>query len=154
MNRKSIRKLVLGSVSVMSMAITAPALADETAAENEDATIIVFGKGQTRQVQELSSEDIQLLAPGTSPLKAIEKLPSVNFQSADPFGNYEWSARVSIRSFNQNQLGFNVDGIPLGDMSYGNHNGLHISRVVSPENVGSVRLSQGAGSLATQSTNN
>jgi iron complex outermembrane receptor protein len=94
------------------------------------------------------------LLPGTSPIRAIEKLPSVNIQAADPFGNYEWSTRVTIRSFNQNQLGFNFDGIPLGDMSYGNHNGLHISRIVSPENIGSVRVSQGAGSLGTQSTNN
>nr|MBA4771271.1 TonB-dependent receptor [Sphingobium sp.] len=80
--------------------------------------------------------------------------PSVNFQSADPFGNYEWSQRVTIRSFNQNQLGFTFDGIPLGDMSYGNHNGLHITRAISSENIGSVRVSQGAGSLGTQSTGN
>jgi iron complex outermembrane receptor protein len=39
-------------------------------------------------------------------------------------------------------------------MTYGNHNGLHISRVVSPENIGSVRVTQGAGSLGTQSSNN
>ena len=95
-----------------------------------------------------------MLLPGTSPIRAIEKLPSVNIQSADAFGNYEWSTRVTIRSFNQNQLGFNFDGIPLGDMSYGNHNGLHISRIVSPENIGSVRVTQGAGSLGTQSSNN
>jgi iron complex outermembrane receptor protein len=39
-------------------------------------------------------------------------------------------------------------------MTYGNHNGLHISRVVSPENIGTVRVTQGAGALGTQSTNN
>ncbi|MFN3468367.1 MAG: TonB-dependent receptor domain-containing protein, partial [Novosphingobium sp.] len=93
-------------------------------------------------------------ASGTSPLKAIEKLPSVNFQSADAFGNYEWSTRITIRGFNQNQLGFNLDGIPLGDMSYGNNNGLHISRAISPENIGVTRVSQGSGSIAAQSTNN
>lgn len=136
---------------------TMPAMAQAPAADAEIAEgeeIVVFGKGETRQVQELSGEDLATLTPGTSPLKAIEKLPGVNFQAADPFGNYEWSTRVSIRSFNQNQLGFTFDGIPLGDMSYGNHNGLHISRVISPENVGSVRVSQGAGAIGTQSTNN
>lgn len=116
--------------------------------------IIVFGRGETRQVQEIKAADIITLTPGTSPLKAIEKLPGVNFQASDPFGNYEWSARISIRSFNQNQLGFTFDGIPLGDMTYGNHNGLHISRAISSENIGSVRVSQGAGSIGTQSTNN
>ena len=130
--------------------------ADAAAAPDAGASadIVVFGRGETRQVQELQGKEITILTPGTNPLKAIEKLPSVNFQSADPFGNYEWSQRVTIRSFNQNQLGFTFDGIPLGDMSYGNHNGLHITRAVSSENIGSVRVSQGAGSLGTQSTGN
>ena len=147
--------------------LAAPALAqdiaipaDEAAVEGDAAAdaatdaIVVFGKGETRQVQEVKAADIAVLLPGTSPIRAIEKLPSVNIQSADAFGNYEWSTRVTIRSFNQNQLGFNFDGIPLGDMSYGNHNGLHISRIVSPENIGVVRVSQGAGAIGTQSTNN
>lgn len=133
-----------------ALAAEAEAAAD-AGAENE---IIVFGQGETRQVQEIDNSEIVILTPGSSPIKAIEKLPSVNIQAADPFGNYEWSTRVTIRSFSQNQLGFTFDGIPLGDMSYGNHNGLHISRVASPENIGSVRVSQGAGSIGTQSTNN
>ncbi len=151
----TIGKVISGTTSLLALALATPALAQAPDAEaGEDDAIIVLGKGETRQVQEISASDIVLLTPGTSPLKAIEKLPSVNFQSADPFGNYEWSARVTIRSFSQNQLGFNFDGIPLGDMTYGNHNGLHISRVISPENVGSVRVTQGAGALGTQSTNN
>ncbi|MEQ1494602.1 MAG: TonB-dependent receptor [Novosphingobium sp.] len=128
--------------------------ADAPDAAEEAGEIVVFGQGETRQVQQVGARDIAALLPGTSPIRAIEKLPSVNVQSADAFGNYEWSTRVTIRSFSQNQLGFNFDGIPLGDMSYGNHNGLHISRVVSPENIGSVRVTQGSGSLGTQSTNN
>lgn len=116
--------------------------------------IIVTGRGQSRQVQQLNQADLAILAPGTSPLKAIEKLPSVNFQSADAFGAYEWSQRVSIRGFNQNQIGFTLDGIPLGDGSYGNTNGLHISRAISSENIGRTSVSQGSGSLGTQATNN
>lgn len=146
------------AILFLSTAIySAPALAESEVAglDAEGAPdIIVFGQGETRQVQEIQSDAILTLAPGTSVLKAIEKLPGVAFQSADAFGNYEWSTRVSIRSFNQNQLGFTFDGVPLGDMSYGNHNGLHISRVVSPENIGTVRVSQGAGAIGTQSTNN
>jgi iron complex outermembrane receptor protein len=95
-----------------------------------------------------------LAPPGTSPLKVLEKLPGVSFQSADAFGAYEWSTHISIRGFNQNQLGFTLDGIPLGDMSYRNSNGLHISRAVSSENIGSVTVSQGAGALGTASTSN
>lgn len=156
--------VLLASTSpIAALAPAAPAFAAETAApapeaaapaESADAEIVVLGSGQTRQVQELSTADLTILASGTSPLKAIEKLPSVNFQSADAFGNYEWSTRVTIRGFNQNQLGFTLDGIPLGDMSYGNSNGLHISRAITSENIGVTRVSQGSGSIATQSTNN
>ncbi|HOB14879.1 MAG TPA: TonB-dependent receptor [Novosphingobium sp.] len=148
--------ILLASSALLPQAALAAEAAPAADAETEtsDAEIVVFGKGETRQVQEVDARDIVTLAPGTSPIRAIEKLPSVNIQSADAFGNYEWSTRVTIRSFNQNQLGFNFDGIPLGDMSYGNHNGLHISRVVSPENIGTVRVTQGSGALGTQSTNN
>lgn len=136
-----------------------PAYAEEAVegadvAGNEADAIIVYGKGETRQVQVLDTASLTILAPGTSPLKAIERLPSVNFQAADPFGNYEWSARVTIRGFNQNQLGFNLDGIPLGDMTYGNNNGLHVSRAIMPENIARTTVSQGAGSISAQSTNN
>ena len=122
--------------------------------EPDQTDIIVTGRGESRQVQELRAGDIAILAPGTSPLKAIEKLPSVNFQSADAFGTYEWAQRVSIRGFNQNQIGFTLDGIPLGDGSYGNTNGLHISRAISSENIARTIVSQGSGSLGTQATNN
>src|SRR5450830_971448 len=114
----------------------------------------VTGQGQSRQVQNITRADLQKAIPGTSPLLTLEKLPGVSFQSADPFGAYEWSTRFSIRGFNQNQLGFTLDGVPLGDMSYGNNNGLHISRAISSENIGSVSVSQGAGSLGTASSSN
>ena len=116
--------------------------------------VVVLGRGESRQVQQVSQAQIDQLPPGTSPLKAIEKLPGVNFQSADPFGAYEWSTRITIRGFNQNRLGFTLDGVPLGDMTYGNHNGLHISRAVPSELVDRVVLSQGTGGLDTASTSN
>lgn len=146
--------ILLASVAL----ITSPAMAQQTNSPAETETtedeIVVFGQGETRQVQEISSKELLILAPGTSPLKAIEKLPSVNFQSADPFGTYEWSSRVSIRGFNQNQLGYTLDGIPLGDSTYGNNNGLHIGRAIISENIGVTRVSQGSGSIGTQATNN
>ena len=147
-----IRKILLVSCVTIAPPAYAQEAIDDTALS--DDAIVVYGQGQTRQVQELKAEDLALLAPGTSPLKAIEKLPSVNFQSADPFGTYEWSSRVSIRGFNQNQLGYTLDGIPLGDSSYGNNNGLHIGRAIISENIGVTRVSQGSGSIGTQATNN
>lgn len=137
-------------------AAPAAAATDATAPadDSEANAIVVYGTGKSRQVQELSGADLAIQVAGTSPLRAIAKLPSVNFQSADAFGTYEWSTRITIRGFNQNQLGFNLDGIPLGDMSYGNYNGLHISRAITAENIGSTLVSQGSGAIDTQSTNN
>lgn len=118
------------------------------------AVVTVFGKGLTRQVQNITRSDLREALPGTNPLKTLEKLPGVSFQSADAFGAYEWSSRFGVRGFSQIQMGFTLDDIPLGDMSYGNNNGLHISRAISSENIGRVVLSQGAGSVGTASTSN
>ena len=154
---RSTRFALRASAAAVAISLAAGAAAQDTPAALVDETgadIVVVGTGQTRQVQVLDSRDIALQVPGVSPLKAIDKLPGVNFQSADPFGNYEWSARISIRGFNQNQLGFTLDGVPLGDMSYGNHNGLHISRALISENTGRVEVAQGAGALSAASSSN
>jgi len=150
-------RLKLSTLAVLE-AIALVAHADDAAPAPAAATPVqvveVTGRGQTRQVQNIMRADLAQAVPGTSPLKVLDKLPGVSFQSADAFGAYEWSARISIRGFSQNQLGFTLDGIPLGDMSYGNNNGLHISRAISSENIGRVEVSQGAGALGTASTSN
>lgn len=117
-------------------------------------TVVVTATGEFRDEQEMQAPTLLEEAPGTSPIKSIAQLPSVNFQAADPYGSYEWAVRISVRGFNQNQLGFTLDDIPLGDMSYGNWNGLHISRAITDENVGRIVLSQGTGALETASTSN
>jgi iron complex outermembrane receptor protein len=143
-------------LSIAILAALATVSTDHVLAQQtpEIQEISVFGQGQTRQVQSLNADQLAQFPAGTSPLKSIEKLPGVNFQSADPYGAYEWSTRIVVRGFNQNQMGFTLDGVPLGDMSYANHNGLHISRAIMSENMGRVSLSQGAGALATASTSN
>lgn len=152
---KTTRLSVFVAASVLSAAAVAQQPANNPAADaSQLEEVVIFARGVARQQQQVTAEQIDYLPAGTSPLKAIEKLPGVNFQSADPFGSYEWSTRIVVRGFNQNQLGFTLDGVPLGDMSYGNHNGLHISRAVPSEDVGRVSLSQGAGALSTASTSN
>lgn len=139
-----------------ALAATEPTAPEPSAGDPAVALgeIVVFGRGQTRQQASVNAEALAVETPGTSPLKAIERLPGVSFQSADAFGAYEWSTRITLRSFNQNQLGFTLDGVPLGDMSYGNHNGLHISRAIISENVGRVDVAQGSGALGTASSSN
>jgi len=144
-------------LSATSMAQTAPS-GDEETAEQKLAKLLdvvsIVGQGETRQIQRLSDIETQRLPPGASPLKILSRLPGVHFTAADPWGNYEWSARLSIRGFSQNQLGFVLDRVPLGDMSYGNFNGLHVSRAVIAENLGTMELAQGSGALDTASTGN
>ncbi len=115
-------------------------------------TVEVFGSGEIRQVQTLPLEDFRQNVPGVSPLKALNKLAGVNFQAADAYGAYEWGTRISVRGFNQAQMGFTLDDTPLGDMFYSSLNGLYIGRALIGENLGRVRLSQGAGSLDTAAT--
>ena len=117
-------------------------------------TIVVTAPGEFRMEQELLPATLLEETAGTSPIKALAQLPSVNFQAADPFGSYEWAVRISVRGFNQSQLGFTLDDIPLGDMSYGNWNGLHISRAIIDENIGRIVMSQGTGALGTASNSN
>ena len=149
--KRPVSPLSIAILAALATLSTESVLAQQTPEIQE---ISVFGQGQTRQVQSLNAEQLAQFPAGTSPLKSIEKLPGVNFQSADPYGAYEWSTRIVVRGFNQNQMGFTLDGVPLGDMSYANHNGLHISRAIMSENMGRVSLSQGAGALSTASTSN
>ncbi len=124
----------------------------DDAVKTED--ISIFGQKQTRQVLSLSKEDLSEAPPGYSPFASLQKLPGVLFTSSDPLGNYEWASRIQIRGFNQNQLGYTLDGVPLGDQSYGNYNGLGIGRAISQENIRLEKVSEGASDVATASTSN
>ncbi|WDS35971.1 TonB-dependent receptor [Pseudoxanthomonas sp.] len=129
------------------------AAADANGAKQLDAVSVV-ARGSTRQVQHISQQDIERLPAGSSPLKAIDKLPGVQFQSADATGAYEWATATYLHGFDQSRLGFTLDGVPLGNMSYGVTNGLSITRAIQSENIGSVELAQGAGALGTASNSN
>lgn len=135
----------------LALAFT-PALHAQTS-ELDKVTISV-GRGEVRSVEVVGPAEFEKAVPGSSPLLVVSRLPGVNFQSADPLGNYEWSTRFTVRGFNQNQLGFTLDGVPLGDMSYGNLNGLHISRAIISENVVRADLSKGVGALDAASSSN
>ncbi|NVN41885.1 TonB-dependent receptor, partial [Ameyamaea chiangmaiensis] len=115
--------------------------------------VVVLGAGASRQTQTLGRSEIMKMTPGTSPLKTLSKLPGVMFTSSDPLGAYEWSQQIIVRGFDQSRLGFTMDGIPLGDLAYGNDNGLSIGRALQTENNGSSTLAQGAGALSVAASN-
>lgn len=119
----------------------------------ETSSIVVTAKS-TRSATAIPQTEIQKILPGVSPLKAIQTLPGVLYITADPWGYNEQNAQIFIHGFAANQLGYTMDGIPLGDQSYGNYNGLSPQRAVISENVGRVVVSTGAGDLATPSNSN
>jgi iron complex outermembrane receptor protein len=128
----------------------------DTTASKPQATdldaVSVIGTGESRQVQRLRPKDTQVLPPGTSLQKALNLLPGVNAQSADALGANEQSLTMSLRGFNSTRLGYTLDGMPLGDSSYNNYNGLSINRALISENFGGAELAEGIGNLGTPST--
>ncbi|WP_323989624.1 TonB-dependent receptor domain-containing protein [Nguyenibacter sp. L1] len=109
---------------------------------------------RTRSEQSVGHLEMQRVLPGINPVKALEILPGVVFENADPWGNNEQNSSLFIHGFNQNQLGFTLDGVPLGDQAYGNFNGLSPQRAAISENIAAANVSTGAGALGTASTSN
>ena len=145
------------STPVLAQASLQPAPAKPVAGKAAPApaeTVNVYGQGSTRQLTSVTSKALREAAPGTSPEKVLAQLPGVMFQSADPFGAYEWSESLYIRGFSQTQLGFTLDDVPLGDQQFDNYNGLSITRAITTDNVARADVSQGAGSLDIASTSN
>ena len=152
----SLKRSLHLTTAVIGLSVSAAALADaEAAADISDAnTIVVTDSKATRSSVDLGGAEIQTQLPGMNPLKAIETLPGVVFMTADPWGANEQNESLYIHGFNAQQLGYTLDGVPLGDASYGEWNGLGINRAVLSENVGRVNLATGAGALGTASTSN
>ena len=130
----------------------APAIQDTTP-QGAIATVEISTR-KTRSSVAMGGAEIQKVLPGVNPLKALQALPGVSFQTADPWGNNEQNLSLFVHGFNAQQMGFTMDGVPLGDQSYGNYNGLAPQRALTSENVRSVVLATGAGDLGTPSTNN
>ena len=88
-----------------------------------------------------------LSAPaGISGLKMLEGLPGFNVQTDGALGLYEFGNSVTVRAFNLQQIGFVLDGIPMGRSdAFG---GSPIFRYVDNENLGQVRASPGAGDVS------
>jgi len=142
----------LGALMTVSAAHADPAPAPGDATTVTD--VVVTMTRTTRSSVVLAGSEVQKLLPGISPLKAIQTLPGVVYLTADPWGNNEQNESLFVHGFNTQQLGYTMDGVPLGDQQYGNYNGLSVSRAVTSENVGRVNLESGAGSLGVASTSN
>ena len=158
----SSRGRLLAGAALLSFFAAAPALAQapsepapaEEAAASGNSEIIVTGVKATRSATAITTTEIQKILPGVAPFKAIQTLPGVMYVTADPWGNNEQNASLFIHGFSGQQLGHTLDGVPLGDQSYGNFNGLSPQRAIISENVGSVVVATGAAELGIASTSN
>ncbi|MFZ6844638.1 TonB-dependent receptor [Undibacterium sp. RuTC16W] len=135
---------------------TVAAISDSSKNEKADGAIatVEISSQTTRSAVSLRGSEIQKILPGINPVKSLQTLPGVTFATADPWGNNEQNLSLFVHGFNGQQLGYTMDGVPLGDQQYGNYNGLSPQRAVISENVRNVILSSGAGNLATPSTSN
>ena len=149
--------LSLGIASSAMVGFATAAHAQEAAPADDaasDSDAIVVTAKATRSATAIAGPEIQKILPGISPLKAIQTLPGVLYITADPWGNNEQNAQLFIHGFSAGQLGYTMDGVPLGDQNYGNYNGLSPQRAVMSENVARVVVATGAADLGTASTSN
>jgi iron complex outermembrane recepter protein len=160
--RNTLRSIFIATTAFASVSFlgaaeaqTAQTAADASSSNSETIeTVIVTAEKTTRSAVQISGVETQKILPGLSPLKAIETLPGVVYETADPWGNNEQNEALVVHGFTTQQLGYTMDGVPLGDQQYGNYNGLSPSRAVTSENVSRVELSSGTGSLGVASTSN
>jgi hypothetical protein len=145
--------LLTTALSALTLTAQAQQMAANDATEVE-SVIVSADTGSTHAAVEISGVQAQKIVPGISPLKAIEAMPGVVYETSDPWGNNEQNESLVVHGFTTQQLGYTMDGVPLGDQQYGNYNGLSPSRALSSENVKRVTLSSGTGSLGVASTSN
>ncbi|HWK48656.1 MAG TPA: Plug domain-containing protein, partial [Steroidobacter sp.] len=140
--RRSVLAAACGFAAVLPFhtVTAAPQATDSGAPLDVLETVSVIGVGESRQVQRITSENLDVLPPGTSLQKMLNRLPGVNAQSVDALGSNEQSMSLSLRGFNTTRLGYTLDGMPLGDGAYNNYNGLSISRALISENLDVIEL--------------
>lgn len=149
----SLRALLCAATALTGLCAAGAAMAQDAPAATASEVIVTVAK-TTRSSVTLGGQEAQKILPGISPLKAIQTLPGVVFETADPWGNNEQNEALFVHGFSTQQLGYTMDNVPLGDQQYGNYNGLSVSRALISENVGRVVLSSGAGVLGVASTSN
>lgn len=110
-------------------------------------TFTAVGQGESRATNAITFSDLEVKIPGLSLEKSLDAIPGVNVRSTDPFGFYEFGNDIRVRSFDISRLAVTVDDVPMGSNSprYGTPAG----RVADPENMHTIKVSQGTGDVTT-----
>jgi iron complex outermembrane receptor protein len=110
---------------------------------------IAIGTDQTTATVSITRDALLSAPAGISGLKMLEGLPGFNVQANDALGLYEFGNSVFVRAFNFQQIGFVLDGVPMGRSDQ--FGGSPIFRYVENENLERVTASPGAGDVALPS---
>ncbi|MEO0607001.1 MAG: TonB-dependent receptor [Pseudomonadota bacterium] len=157
--------LALSTLSWMTSLplMAAPASAQTDAEPDQDAvmdivviqgrrisqTDLAIGLDEATNTVAVTREELLSAPSGISGLKMLETLPGFNVQTDGALGLYEFGNSVTVRAFNLQQIGFILDGVPMGRSdAFG---GSPIFRYVDNENLGSVVASPGAGDVSLPS---
>ncbi len=108
-----------------------------------------IGTDQETATVAITREALLSAPAGITGLKVLESLPGFNVQANDALGMYEFGNSVSVRAFTFRQIGFVLDGIPMGRSDQ--FGGSPIYRYVDNENLLRVTASSGAGDVALPS---
>ena len=112
-------------------------------------TDIAIGLDEATNTVAVTREELLSAPAGISGLKMLETLPGFNVQTDGALGLYEFGNSVTVRAFALDQIGFVLDGVPMGRSdAFG---GSPIFRYVDNENLGSVVASPGAGDVSLPS---
>jgi iron complex outermembrane receptor protein len=110
---------------------------------------LAIGTDETRNTISITREALLSAPAGISGLKMLEGLPGFNVQANDALGLYEFGNSVFVRAFNFRQIGFVLDGVPMGRSDQ--FGGSPIFRYVENENLARVTANQGAGDVSAPS---
>jgi iron complex outermembrane receptor protein len=151
------------SLLALSIAVSLPVISQETENQNEAGNLeiisvegrrvssaaVAIGLDEVTNTVAVTRAELLSAPAGISGLKMLESLPGFNVQTDGALGLYEFGNSVNVRAFNLRQIGFVLDGIPMGRSdAFG---GSPIFRYVDNENLGSVVASPGAGDVSAPS---
>lgn len=112
-------------------------------------TEVAIGTGEVTNTLAVTRDALLSAPGGISGLKMLESLPGFNVQTDGALGLYEFGNSVNVRAFNLSQIGFVLNGVPMGRSdAFG---GSPIFRYVDNENLASVVASPGAGDVSAPS---
>lgn len=151
------------SISIATLFSAGPTLSQEVDGEYNDEstekiqvigrriseTEIAIGTGEVSNTIAVTRDELLSAPAGVSGLKMLESLPGFNVQTDGALGLYEFGNSVNVRAFNLSQIGFVLNGVPMGRSdAFG---GSPIFRYVDNENLASVIASPGAGDVSAPS---